>query len=278
MHLGMTGRFAVDQRTARSELGAFAQRSADAEARAYRVPSRRRHRGALLRCAPLRLMDLIPTERLDQHALFKGLGIEPLSPDFTAEWLAQRLKGKATSIKAALIDQRLIAGLGNIYACEALFRARHLAAEARGLARHQIRQADQADRSAGRGDQGRARGRDQGRRLVVARLSPRRRQARALPASLQGVWPRGQALLKKRLRRNRTPHRPGRTLDLLLSNLSTLGDLEPSCLRMSSPPGNPNLKHRKERRLRDDPRLDQGQGRAHHAQPPACAQRAQRAS
>jgi formamidopyrimidine-DNA glycosylase len=56
--------------------------------------------------------------------LFKGLGIEPLSPGFTAEWLAQRLNGKATSIKAALVDQRLIAGLGNIYASEALFRAR----------------------------------------------------------------------------------------------------------------------------------------------------------
>ena len=69
-------------------------------------------------------MDLIPTKGLDQHALFKGLGIEPLSPGFTAEWLARRLKGKATSIKAALIDQRLIAGLGNIYASEALFRAR----------------------------------------------------------------------------------------------------------------------------------------------------------
>ena len=68
-------------------------------------------------------MDLIPTSALDQHALFKGLGVEPLSPAFTAEWLAARLEGKATSIKAALIDQRLIAGLGNIYACEALFRA-----------------------------------------------------------------------------------------------------------------------------------------------------------
>ena len=69
------------------------------------------------------LMDLIPEKTLPAHALFKGLGIEPLSADFTPEWLASRLKGKATSIKAALIDQRLIAGIGNIYACEALFRA-----------------------------------------------------------------------------------------------------------------------------------------------------------
>jgi formamidopyrimidine-DNA glycosylase len=68
-------------------------------------------------------MDLIPHEALAGHALFKGLGVEPLSDDFTAEWLAARLKGKATSMKAALVDQRLIAGLGNIYACEGLYRA-----------------------------------------------------------------------------------------------------------------------------------------------------------
>src|SRR6185437_8767991 len=69
------------------------------------------------------LMDLIPGKTLPAHALFKGLGVEPLSSDFTPERLGNRLKGKATSIKAALVDQRLIAGLGNIYACEALFRA-----------------------------------------------------------------------------------------------------------------------------------------------------------
>jgi formamidopyrimidine-DNA glycosylase len=47
-----------------------------------------------------------------------------LGPELTAEWLANRLAGKATTIKAALIDQRIIAGLGNIYVCEALWRAR----------------------------------------------------------------------------------------------------------------------------------------------------------
>jgi formamidopyrimidine-DNA glycosylase len=68
-------------------------------------------------------MDLIPSAELESHALFKGLGIEPLSADFTAEWLAARLRGKQAPIKSALVDQRLIAGLGNIYACEALYRA-----------------------------------------------------------------------------------------------------------------------------------------------------------
>jgi len=69
------------------------------------------------------LMDLVPAATLDSHALFKGLGVEPLSSALTPEWLAARLKGKANSIKAALVDQKLIAGLGNIYAGEALYRA-----------------------------------------------------------------------------------------------------------------------------------------------------------
>jgi len=69
------------------------------------------------------LMDLVPAATLDSHALFKGLGVEPLSEALTPEWLAARFKGKATSIKAALVDQKLIAGLGNIYAGEALYRA-----------------------------------------------------------------------------------------------------------------------------------------------------------
>jgi formamidopyrimidine-DNA glycosylase len=68
-------------------------------------------------------MDLIPSCTLEGHALFRGLGVEPLSDALNPEWLAARLKGKATSIKAALVDQRLIAGIGNIYACEALFDA-----------------------------------------------------------------------------------------------------------------------------------------------------------
>ena len=51
---------------------------------------------------------------------FTRMGPEPLGPHFTAEALAGALKGKATSIKAALLDQRVVAGLGNIYVCEAL--------------------------------------------------------------------------------------------------------------------------------------------------------------
>jgi formamidopyrimidine-DNA glycosylase len=69
------------------------------------------------------LMTLIPTGALDGDKLFSGLGIEPLSQGFTARYLIQALAGKKTPIKSALLDQRVIAGLGNIYVCEALFRA-----------------------------------------------------------------------------------------------------------------------------------------------------------
>ncbi|MEO8300673.1 MAG: zinc finger domain-containing protein, partial [Rhizomicrobium sp.] len=69
------------------------------------------------------LMTLVDTARLDEDRLFKGMGIEPLSPGFNAAYLAKVLNGKKTPMKSALLDQRLIAGLGNIYVCEALFRA-----------------------------------------------------------------------------------------------------------------------------------------------------------
>jgi formamidopyrimidine-DNA glycosylase len=69
------------------------------------------------------LMTLVDTAKLDADKLFKGLGVEPLSGDFDAGYLARVLKGKKTPIKSALLDQRVIAGLGNIYVCEALFRA-----------------------------------------------------------------------------------------------------------------------------------------------------------
>ncbi|HWA90719.1 MAG TPA: bifunctional DNA-formamidopyrimidine glycosylase/DNA-(apurinic or apyrimidinic site) lyase [Rhizomicrobium sp.] len=70
------------------------------------------------------LMTLVETGALEAHKLFKAVGIEPLSDDFDAAFLTAALKGKKTSVKTALLDQRIIAGLGNIYVCEALWRAR----------------------------------------------------------------------------------------------------------------------------------------------------------
>jgi len=68
-------------------------------------------------------VDLVVTAAEDQHRLLAGLGPEPLGRDFTAKILAAALAGRHTPIKAALLDQTKIAGLGNIYVCEALFRA-----------------------------------------------------------------------------------------------------------------------------------------------------------
>jgi formamidopyrimidine-DNA glycosylase len=68
-------------------------------------------------------MDLVETARLDEDKLFKDIGIEPLSPGFSSAYLVGALEGKKTPIKSALLDQRVVAGLGNIYVCEALFRA-----------------------------------------------------------------------------------------------------------------------------------------------------------
>jgi formamidopyrimidine-DNA glycosylase len=126
MHLGMTGRFSIDHANGeRDAPGRFAHRQAHTPKHEHIVFHL--GDGTTVRYSDARrfgYMDLIPRSALDTHALFKGLGVEPLGAEFTPEWLAARLKGKTTSIKAALVDQRLIAGLGNIYACEALFRAR----------------------------------------------------------------------------------------------------------------------------------------------------------
>ena len=66
------------------------------------------------------LMDLIPAGHLERHRALGRLGPEPLSGDFDAARLARACRGKKTSLKAALLDQRVVAGLGNIYASEAL--------------------------------------------------------------------------------------------------------------------------------------------------------------
>jgi formamidopyrimidine-DNA glycosylase len=68
-------------------------------------------------------MKLTPRDKLDEHPLMKAMGPEPLGNAFGAAMLAHACKGKKTSLKAALLDQKVVAGLGNIYVCEALHRA-----------------------------------------------------------------------------------------------------------------------------------------------------------
>ncbi len=126
MHLGMSGRMSVY--TWDRAMGRFGADPAQGQA------GRGKHDHVVIETdAPARvvftdqrrfgLMTLIRTSRLEAHPLFKGLGMEPLSDAFDAEALARALAGKRAPIKSALLDQRVLAGLGNIYACEALFRA-----------------------------------------------------------------------------------------------------------------------------------------------------------
>jgi formamidopyrimidine-DNA glycosylase len=69
-------------------------------------------------------MDLATSGALADHPRLIGLGAEPLAPEFNAHFLAKLFAGARISLKTALLDQKRVAGLGNIYACEALFRAR----------------------------------------------------------------------------------------------------------------------------------------------------------
>jgi formamidopyrimidine-DNA glycosylase len=69
------------------------------------------------------LIDYLPRGKEAEHPLLAGMGPEPLGPGFDGAYLDRALSGKLTSIKAALLDQKIVAGLGNIYVCEALFRA-----------------------------------------------------------------------------------------------------------------------------------------------------------
>lgn len=69
------------------------------------------------------MLDLLDSKAPEAHKMLRSLGPEPLGNHFNASYLATHLKGRKSPIKAALLDQRIIAGLGNIYVCEALWRA-----------------------------------------------------------------------------------------------------------------------------------------------------------
>ena len=110
IHLGMSGSFRID--------------AADAD-RHDHVVFRMSSGATVLYNDPRRfgVMDLLSPAALANHPVLSRLGPEPLSPAFDAVGLARACKGKKTSLKAALLDQRVVAGLGNIYVSEALHRA-----------------------------------------------------------------------------------------------------------------------------------------------------------
>jgi formamidopyrimidine-DNA glycosylase len=125
MHLGMSGRFAVESPHTRMEPGSF-----------HADPGRHLvHDHVIFRLSSdfivtyndvrrFGFMDLHATDLLDQSPHFRAMGIEPLGNAFSAAAMAVLFAGKTAPLKAALLDQRLVAGLGNIYVCEALNRAR----------------------------------------------------------------------------------------------------------------------------------------------------------
>ncbi|MFZ1921507.1 MAG: bifunctional DNA-formamidopyrimidine glycosylase/DNA-(apurinic or apyrimidinic site) lyase [Xanthobacteraceae bacterium] len=123
MHLGMSGSFHVLQETD-SKLGRYHHERAKHLAHDH-VVFHLSSGATVTFNDPRRFgsMKLVARAKLDDEPLLKNLGPEPLGNAFDAAMLARACQGKRTSLKAALLDQRVVAGLGNIYVCEALYRA-----------------------------------------------------------------------------------------------------------------------------------------------------------
>jgi formamidopyrimidine-DNA glycosylase len=126
MHLGMTGRFTIERKGSGSAVtpGEFYY-DHDADPRHDHVIFTMSS-GIVIRYNDVRrfgYMTLMPLDAMVSHPHFKDLGVEPLSDALSPAYVVARATGKAQSLKAFLLDQRVIAGLGNIYVCEALFRA-----------------------------------------------------------------------------------------------------------------------------------------------------------
>jgi formamidopyrimidine-DNA glycosylase len=121
MHLGMSGSFRIDEETP----GAFHHKR-DKNAAHDHVIFHLSHGKRVIYNDPRRFgyMLLIAKHEIDEDKLFRGLGVEPLSDALDGAFLAHAFRGRAAPVKSLLLDQRLIAGLGNIYVCEALYRAR----------------------------------------------------------------------------------------------------------------------------------------------------------
>lgn len=123
-HLGMSGRMVIDQADEAQSPGAFTLPGATGGKHEHIVFSV--GNGTQIKFSDPRrfgLMDLSTEDTLADHPLLASIGPEPLDDTFDGVALAVRLAGKRTPIKSALLDQRIVAGLGNIYVCEGLFAA-----------------------------------------------------------------------------------------------------------------------------------------------------------
>jgi formamidopyrimidine-DNA glycosylase len=126
MHLGMTGRFLVKaaDESQSHPIGEYETIVEGSEKHLHAIFDMAG--GARITYADPRrfgYMLLVAEAELAEHPLMHGLGVEPLSADLTAAYLAMRARGRRSDLKAFLMDQRIVAGLGNIYVLEALFVA-----------------------------------------------------------------------------------------------------------------------------------------------------------
>ena len=120
MHLGMSGSFRID----RDSPGEFHHERSKDEKHDHVVFYLSNGKTVTFN-DPRRFgsMKIVPRAKIEDEPLLKAIGPEPLGNEFDAAMLARACAGKKTSLKAALLDQRIVAGLGNIYVCEALYRA-----------------------------------------------------------------------------------------------------------------------------------------------------------
>ncbi|TPW04872.1 MAG: formamidopyrimidine-DNA glycosylase [bacterium] len=123
-HLGMTGRFTLDG----EQLGEFEEQAPIAGKHEHMSLCAVRDgvttRVGFADARRFGFMGLIPTAAVEAHPWFAALGPEPLGNGFSGAHLAEAFLGRKQNIKVSLLDQRNVAGLGNIYVCEALYRAR----------------------------------------------------------------------------------------------------------------------------------------------------------
>src|SRR5471030_1574287 len=121
MHLGMSGSFRVDD----AKIAKYHHEKSKSVAHDH-VVFHMSNGATVTFNDPRRFgsMKLVPRATIESEPLLRSIGPEPLGNEFDAAMLARACAGKKTSLKAALLDQRVVAGLGNIYVCEALHRAR----------------------------------------------------------------------------------------------------------------------------------------------------------
>ena len=128
-HLGMSGSFRIESEAAPEQTAGVFHRARSRDERHDHVVfhlagPNGRHRVIYNDPRRFGFMDIAERSTVASHPFFAALGVEPTGNAFDADYLARRFAGKSAPLKAALLDQRVVAGLGNIYVCEALWRAR----------------------------------------------------------------------------------------------------------------------------------------------------------